>query len=310
MKTDIETENLVKADGLITGIICDSLFMKAAANEVEEFQRVYRRALEKVLHSQYSKFEELDVTKDLEKLLKSAEKILGEDLVAKFEPEIKEYLSHAFKTGKALEGIPHRIQILFDEPHKSALDWLVEHDRFWIGKVFPSHLRESFKDTIIEGLEEGLGRKEIARNLRAFTFGTREVPGKIELYNRVASASVNRARNWGSLFSMEEAAIETYIWRVVGDERTCGRCYFLDGREFRVAKMMSRVRMALDGSPGDIESIAPWPSHDRARDDYYISTPAGKEYLRGKPTSWLEDNGVGCPPAHASCRCTTTILVG
>jgi SPP1 gp7 family putative phage head morphogenesis protein len=306
----MQTENLIKADRVITGIICDALFTKAAANEVEQFQRIYRRALQKVLHSQYSQFEELDVTKDLEKLLKLAEKILGKDLANKLEPETKKYLYQAFKAGKALQGIPHRIQTLFDEAHRAALDWLVEHDRFWIGKVFPSHLRESFKVTIVKGLEEGLGRKEIAKRLRALTFGTPQVPGKIELYNRVASASVNRARNWGSLFSLEEAGIQTYIWRAVGDERTCSRCLYLDGLEFSVGKMMNRVRMALKGSPEDIEWISPWPTHDLARDDYYIRTPLGREYLRGKSTSWLEDHGVGLPPAHASCRCTTTIMVG
>ncbi len=145
---DLATENLLKADRLITGIICDALFTKAAANEVEQFQRIYRMALEKVLQNQYSQFEELDVTKDLEKLLKSAEKILGEDLANKLKPETKKYLSRAFKAGKSLQGIPQRIQTLFDEAHKGALDWLIEHDRFWLGKVFPSHLRESFKDII------------------------------------------------------------------------------------------------------------------------------------------------------------------
>ncbi len=106
---------------------------------------------------------------------------------------------------------------------------------------------------------------------------------------------------------MEEGEIETYIWRAVGDERTCSRCLYLDGLEFSVPRMMSRVRLAIEKSPADIERISPWPSHDRARDDFYIRTSAGREYMRGKPTSWLEDNGIGIAPLHASCRCTITI---
>lgn len=301
----IETESLVRADRLITDITSDALFTKAAANEIEAFQRIYRSALEKVLKSQYARFEDLDLTGNLEKLLKSAEKILGKDLAEKLEPEAKKYLFRAFKAGKAMKGIPQGIQTLFDEAHRAALDWMVEHDRFWIGKVFPSHMRESFKETITQGINDGLGRKDIAKRLRALTFGKH---GKIELYNRVASASVNRARNWGSLFSMEEAEIETYIWRAVGDERTCSRCLYLDGLEFSVPRMMGRVRMALEKSPEDIEWISPWPTHDLARDDYYIRTSMGREYMRGKPTSWLEDRGVGIPPAHSHCRCLTTIL--
>ena len=305
----IDTESLIKADRLITDITSDVLlFTKAAANEIEAFQRIYRSALEKVLRSQYARFEDLDLTGNLERLLKSAEKILGKDLAEKFEPEAKKYLFRAFKAGKAMNGIPQGIQTLFDEAHRAALDWMVEHDRFWLGKVFPSHMRDSFKGIIVRGLEEGLGRKDIARKLRSLTFGSSKAPGKIELYNRVASASVNRARNWGSLFSMEEAEIETYIWRAVGDERTCSRCLYLDGLEFSVPRMMNRVRMALEKSPSDIEWISPWPTHDLARDDYYIRTSMGREYIRGKPTGWLEDRGIGLAPLHASCRCTATIL--
>ena len=303
----IETESLIKADRLITSIIGDALFSKASANEIEAFQRIYRSALEKVIKSQYARFEELDLTGDMEKLLKSAERILGKDLSEKLEPEAKKYLFRAFKAGKAMKRIPQSVQTLFDEAHKAALDWMVEHDRFWIGKVFPSHMRDSFKETITQGLKNGLGRKDIAKKLRELTFGKQGAPGKMELYNRVASASVNRARNWGSLFSMEKAEIETYIWRAVGDERTCSRCSYLDGLEFSVPRMMSRVRMAIEKSPADIEWISPWPSHDKARDDFYIRTSAGREYMRGKPTSWLEDNGIGLAPLHASCRCTVTI---
>lgn len=304
----METASLVKAYGVITRTLGDALLSKAAANEVEAFQGIYRAALEKALRSQYLKFEELDLTGDMERLLKSAEGILGKDLAEKLEPEAKRHLFRAFKAGRAMKWIPGTVQAVFTEAHGAALDWLAGHDRFWIGKVFPSHMREGFKETITQGLKDGLGRKDIAGRLRELTFGSRGVPGKVELYNRVASASVNRARNWGSLFAMEEAEIETYIWRAVGDDRTCSRCSYLDGMEFSVPRMMGRVRMAIEKSPEDIEWISPWPTHDQARDDYYIRTKAGRQYLRGKPTIWLEERGVGIPPLHGSCRCTTTVI--
>jgi uncharacterized protein with gpF-like domain len=304
----METESLVKADRLITETVGDVLFTKAAANEVEAFQKIYRAALEKVLRSQYLEFEALDLTGDMEKLLKSAERILGKEMAEKLEPEATRHLFRAFKAGRAMKGIPRSVQAVFTEAHGAALDWLVKHDRFWIGRVFSSHMREGFKETITQGLKDGFGRKDIARRLRALTFGSGKAPGKVELYNRVSSASVNRARNWGSLFAMEEAEIESYTWRAVGDERTCSRCSYLDGMEFSVPRMMERVRLAIEKSPEDIEWISPWPTHDQARDDYYIRTKAGRQYMRGKPTSWLEERGVGIPPLHGSCRCTTTAI--
>ena len=307
MQTTTVTENLIKADGVITDILYDVASIKAAANEIEQFQRVYRGALIKVLRSQHSRFEELDLTGDIEKLLDEASGILGSDVAEKLKPETEEYLRRAFVAGKSIQGIPRKIRTLFSEPHQAALDWMVKHDRFWIGKVFPSHLREPFKDAIVKGLEEGLGRKDIAGRLRQLTFGTPEIPGKAELYNRVASASVNRSRNWGSMFAMEEAKVETYQWRAVGDERTCARCSFLDTTEFRVDRMMKRVGLALRSEPKDIEWIAPWLNHDQANDDFYIRTKEGREYIKDKPASWLESRGVGLPPAHGGCRCTCTV---
>ena len=160
----MSSEKLAKADRLITGIICDALFSKSAVNDIETYQNIYKRALKKALQNQYAKFEDFIRTDDVEKVLKAAEKILGKELAEKLAPETEKYISHAFRAGKAMQGVPENIQVLFNEAHESALNWLIEHDRFWIGKTFPKHLRESFKDTITKGISEGLGRKDIARS--------------------------------------------------------------------------------------------------------------------------------------------------
>ena len=128
-------------------------------------------------------------------------------------------------------------------------------------------------------------------------------PAKLEYYTRIASANINRARNWGSMFSLEAAGVQSYTWRAVGDERTCPRCSHFDGHSFSVAPAMDLVRSALAGPPEQIEALSPWPSEDRERDDFYIRTSAGREYLRGKSTAWLQERGIGTPPLHAGCRC-------
>jgi SPP1 gp7 family putative phage head morphogenesis protein len=176
------------------------------------------------------------------------------------------------------------------------------HDRFWIGKVFPEHMREPFRDTIVRGLEEGLGRKAIGKRLRELTLGTPEAPGKLELYNRVAASSVTRARNWGGMFSLEEAGIEEYEFRAVMDERTSRICRELNGRVFSVPRVMTVVRQALDGPPSAIEDVAPWPTFDEARGDFFIERGGERAYFAGRPTEWLEANGVAIPPLHGNCR--------
>ncbi|MHC5059362.1 MAG: phage portal protein [Planctomycetota bacterium] len=77
----------------------------------------------------------------------------------------------------------------------------------------------------------------------------------------------------------------------------------VDGHTFSTASAMSLVEKALDGPPEAIEGLSPWPSEDRERDDFYIKTSKGREYLRGKSESWLQSRGMGTPPLHAGCRC-------
>jgi hypothetical protein len=299
---DAPSARLVEADRAVGGILSGLFLEKAAETEIEHFQRLYTQAVRKVFTAQYDAFEQIDIRANLEELLGEAERILGKDLAGKLAPETERYLKQAFVTGKALRGIPQSVASSFAPTHGRAVEWLVDHDRFWIGKVFPEHMREGFRDTIVRGLDEGLGRKDIGRQLRGLSFGTEEVPGKLELYNRVASSSVNRARNWGGMFSLEEAEFDEYVFRAVMDQRTSRICREMNGRVFSVPKVMDKVREALDGLPSAIESVAPWPTFDRERGDFFIRRAGGREYLSGRSRDWLEASGVALPPLHGNCR--------
>ncbi len=298
----VPTARLAEAERTVGAILSGLFLEKAAETQIERFQQLYTQALKKVFTSQYETFEELDLRADLDEVLRAAEEILGKDLAAKLAPETERYLRQAFTTGKALRGVPRAVGTAFGQVHERAVEWLVDHDRFWIGKVFPEHLREPFRDTIARGLEEGLGRKAIGKRLRDVAFGTEEVPGKLELYNRVAGSSVNRARNWGGMFSLEEAGFDEYVFRAVMDQRTSRICRELNGRVFSVPRVMEVVREALASPPSAIERIAPWPTFDEARGDFFIERGGRRSYFAGKSTEWLEANGVAVPPLHGNCR--------
>jgi uncharacterized protein with gpF-like domain len=303
--TMLSTAQLQRIDEVIGSVLEEIAVVKAALRDphVEGFRRRYAAALGKILRSQFDRFESRGVRGTLDEMMAYAERTFGPEVAEKLRPYAERYLKQALRTGQTLAAVPDEVQVLWDKPRKEALDWLVGHDRFWIGKVFHEHLSDDFRRTITEGLEEGFGRKDIARRLRAMVIGKPGVPKKLEYYTRIASANVSRARNWGSMFSLEAAGIETYTWRAVGDERTCARCSYFNGQTFSTAPAMSLVRRALDGPPADIEGLAPWPSEDRERDDFYIKTSKGREYLRGRSGSWLQSRGMGTPPLHAGCRC-------
>ncbi|MBW2109281.1 MAG: hypothetical protein JRI36_11555, partial [Deltaproteobacteria bacterium] len=270
--------------------------------EVERFQKLYAKALRSVLDGRIKAIESLEFDRELRQVMTEAERILGPELAAEMEPATREYLERAFKVGQAVRGVAANVQTLFDKPRQEAIDWLVKHDRFWLGKVFPEHVSDSFKEAIVQGMEEGLGRKAIGKRLRDLMVGTPGAPGKIELYNRVAAASISRANNWGGMFTMEAAGADEYVFRAVMDERTSTICRELNGRTFSVPRVMKSVRKALDGPPSAIEDIAPWPSYDSKRNDFFIETGGERNYLKGKSSDWLADHGVALPPLHGSCR--------
>jgi SPP1 gp7 family putative phage head morphogenesis protein len=312
MLSALPTRDLARIDGLVGSILDELAVLKAAAQDprVEGFRRSYVAALEKILRGRFDRLESAGVRGALEEIMAHAERTFGPEAAEELRPYAERYLQRAFRTGQALEAVPDEAQVLWDRPRKEAVDWLVAHDRFWIGKVFPSHLSADFRQTVVDGLKEGLGRKDIAKRLRQVVMGRRGVPAKLEYYRRIAAVSVNRARNWGGMFSLEAARVQTYTWRAAGDERTCSRCSYFNGQSFSTASAMSLVRRALEGPAEGIAELAPWPREDRERDDFYIKTPDGREYIRDKSTSWLQEHGMGTPPLHANCRCVIVAEVG
>lgn len=298
----LTTAELREADGLIAEVVDDLRLQKRPESDVARFQRLYGNALRAILDGRIDAVASLGFERELRAVLAEAESIFGPELATELEPATRRYLERAFRAGQAIRGVGRSIQALFDQPRQEAVDWLLRHDRFWIGKVFPEHVSDSFRDTIVRGLDEGLGRRAIGRRLRDLMVGTSDAPGKLELYNRVAASSVNRAHNWGGMFSLEEAGVEEYVFRAVMDERTSRICRELNGRIFSVPRVMTVVRRALDGPPSAIESIAPWPTFDEARGDFYIEREGRRSYLAGKSTAWLEERGVAMPPLHGNCR--------
>jgi SPP1 gp7 family putative phage head morphogenesis protein len=300
----VETGALRRADRIVAEILAEALLVKAAPEDARlaAFRERYTSALSKVLRGQFERFEAEGLRGEIDEIMAFAEKAFGAEVAERLRPETERYLRRAFRVGQAVQFVPEKIQTLWDKPRQEALDWLVEHDRFWIGKVFPEHLAGDFRDTITEGLTQGLGRRDIGRRLRDMVLGRGGVPAKQEYYTRVAATSVNRARNWGAVFSLREAGFTEYEIRAVMDERTSAICRFMNGKVFRVRDAMDTVQRALSGPPSAIERIAPWPRYDAKRRDHYLTVGGSRHYLSGKSSRWLAERGLSLPPYHGNCR--------
>ncbi|WP_223643800.1 phage head morphogenesis protein [Corallococcus sp. EGB] len=189
---------------------------------------------------------------------------------------------------------------------------------------------EGFGRIVAAGLEEGLGRDDIAAGL--------ERAARAALVDRapfywetVASAFIAQGRSYAQMSSYAEAAIRQYRIEAVLDEQTTNICRYLHGKTFSVADALRRFdRIEQLEDPEAIKQAMPWVREardpDTGRTRLYVDGGAGRTDLaevarsalgirddRGDfralaSDSALNEVGIGFPPYHGLCR-TTTIAV-
>ena len=183
---------------------------------------------------------------------------------------------------------------------------------------------EQARRIVAEGLEAGLGRQELARDLERAAKDV--IAGRNSIYWEVVAGSfVSRGRSFAQLSAFAEASIERYVWESVLDEHTTECCRFLHGKVFAVGaglKTFDRV----EREPDRIKELTPWvresadPETGRKiliaenrgqqiRVADVSRSAAGTrddrgEFARSLSERELTDLGVSMPPAHALCRST------
>jgi len=180
---------------------------------------------------------------------------------------------------------------------------------------------------VAEGLEAGLGRDDIAGDLRraAKAAFVEKSPFYWEV---VAGAFISNGRSFAQMSSYAEAGIERYIIEAVLDERTTEICRFLHGKTFSVKDALGRFdRIEAMESPEDIKQVQPWVREaldpdtgrkalfvDRGDDRIPITevtrSAFGTRDDRGEFRGSLSeremmDLGISFPPYHGLCRTTT-----
>lgn len=180
---------------------------------------------------------------------------------------------------------------------------------------------------VAEGLEEGLGREEIAADL--------EVAAKAALIERspaywelVASSFIGQGRSFAQMSSYAEAGIERYMISAVLDENTTEICRFLDGKVFSVGRALDQfakvesledpeemkgvipwVREAIDGESGRRLLVAGSGEHRFPLAEITRSAMGTRddpgEFRALCSDAELGASGVGFPPYHGYCRSTT-----
>lgn len=220
-----------------------------------------------------------------------------------------------------------RINLSLTERDRRVTDHLVRTQSHYIRDEY-GRRRETFsreaRRIVAAGLEEGLGRDEIAESLeRGLT-----AAGRSRAYwNVIASTFANRSRVWGNLASFREAGIERYVFEAVLDERTTDQCAALHGRTFeteRAIRLYEEVEASPD--PEAVRDITPWLRVGRdgeGRRVLFTEDRSGRRttvaevtqsrvgqrdalpQLRNMRSSGdLAEMGLVMPPLHANCRST------
>ncbi len=183
------------------------------------------------------------------------------------------------------------------------------------------------KRIVSDGLESGLGRDDIASDLKKAA--KRTLAGKGSPYwDVVAGAFIGRGRSFAQLSAYREARIDRYLFEAVLDEVTTDTCRFFHGKTFSVDRGIGLFEQ-VEQSPEDIKDLNPWVrtgKNDAGEKVLYVSkndqripiatvvsTGVGTRdeigtFRGGRSEQELMDLGLSFPPLHGLCRSVTTIL--
>ena len=190
---------------------------------------------------------------------------------------------------------------------------------------------EEARRIVATGLEEGLGRDDIAQALEQAA-RTALVDRAPFYWETVAASFIAQGRSYAQMSSYAEAGIRQYRIEAVLDEQTTNICRYLHGKTFSVADALRRFdRIEQLEDPEAIKQAMPWVREaqdlETGRTRLYVDGGRGRTDLaevarsamgtrddRGDfralaSDSALNEVGIGFPPYHGLCRTTTLAVV-
>ena len=200
--------------------------------------------------------------------------------------ELRKYITKAYQSGKSEFVVKPDLSL----PDIRAIDVLTKHNCYWLGEHYGKHIGPKIAELTQEALRDGLGRDELAAELRESLGGK---VGGYKYWDVVSSAALVRSRSFGCISGMVEAGITEYEILAMGDERMCPICGELSGQTFSVAETREVIDRTLGISdPDKFKEAMPW----------HTEPPIGV----GKDK--LIADGMSIPPFHGRCRCVLTMV--
>jgi len=171
-------------------------------------------------------------------------------------PAAREVL-RAARQGARAQGLT--VSADFNALDRRMIDYLRTSETAFVRDAYGRRLQSlsaRARNVVADGLEQGLGRSDIAAALEQAAAGALKGPSRF-YWETIAGSFTGRGRSYGQLSAFTEAGITRYRIEAVLDEQTTPTCRFLHGREFTVQSALASFR-AAEERPEDLKEISPW----------------------------------------------------
>ncbi|MBN1843869.1 MAG: hypothetical protein JW883_16515, partial [Deltaproteobacteria bacterium] len=211
--------------------------------------------------------------------------------------EILEDLTHIYKYFRLEDASPFGgkfpIKPSFELVDERAIEFLRNSDNFYFGRYFSDpQTQESLKKWLTnEYMRSGRNLRdpgEMSKFIKRFQGRVNQEDYKIL---RVVETTTNRARNWGNIFTVEEAQGATIEITGPMDNVTCSWCKGMIGKQFKVDAVVRQVKDVIISSPEDLPLLNP-----------FLPGRIDKDMVADISEDHLLAQGIALPPYHPHCR--------
>ena len=268
-----------------------SSIMKAGDTHIQmerkltsELIKNWRETYEDTLKELFRQIPSEISSKAVEIIMQRLAEALGQSFGSsqKVREEFRKYITRAYQSGKSEFTVKPELNL----SDIRAIDVLTKHNCYWLGEHYGKHIGSKIAELTQNALRDGLGRDELAKELREALGGK---AGGYKYWDVVSSAALVRSRSFGCVSGMVEAGITEYEILAMADERMCPICGEMNGQTFSVAETQKVIDRTLSISdPDKFKEAMPW----------HTEPPTGISKDK------LIADGMSIPPFHGRCRCT------
>lgn len=182
---------------------------------------------------------------------------------------------------------------VFDLLDTRAIEFLVNMDRFWLGKFISDPDTEKRVVTWMRNkMEQGgipVGRKSPLIDEFIAEFAT-EMKNERWKVRRIIETTANRTRNMGNLFYMNQAQVKHFEVIELMDNKTCQYCKHMNKKRFDIPTTVDQFSELVKGGFDQVSSITPFATTIKITEFTAMDARA------------LAAKGIKVPPFHPHCR--------